>query len=150
MRRDRSFRCKMECVRVHRTCFRYPAHMRVPTRCKRGRWARSRQALRVVYVLQQHSVVPGTTLLLLLYHVLYEPNRRQQKSAGLRSDLHSIVIHPSGHAAPQRQRCSHAPIPVQCVPRSVCTSTWSLSRACYVRACCVLSLCVMRVESLLS
>ena len=30
------------------------------TRCKRGRWARSRQALLVVYVLQQHSVVPGT------------------------------------------------------------------------------------------
>ena len=30
------------------------------TRCKRGRWARSRQALVVVYVLQQHSAAPGT------------------------------------------------------------------------------------------
>ena len=42
-----------------RAGFRYPAQTRVPTRCKRGRWARSRQAL-LVYVLQQHSVLPGT------------------------------------------------------------------------------------------
>ena len=53
---------RRECVSgilLVRTCFRYPAQTRVPTRCKRGRWARSRQAL-LVYVLQQHSVLPGT------------------------------------------------------------------------------------------
>ena len=82
------------------------------------------------------------TVLMLLYRVSYEQNRSYEKMRGfaLTSDLQqqrsSIMMHSCGHPAARRQRCSHAPIPCR-QPRSVCTSTWSLSRACYVRACCV-------------
>ena len=61
-----------------------------------------------------------------------------------------IMMHPSGHPAARRQRCSHAPIPSRqpgTVAGAVCASTWSLSRACDVRACFVPSFCVMRVEN---
>ena len=68
-------------------------------------------------------------------------NLQQQRSC--------IMMHPSGHPAARRQRCSHAQIPSH-QPRSVFASTWSLSRACHVRACCVLSLCVVKVENLSS
>ena len=65
-----------------------------------------------------------------------------KKCGTSRSDLQqqhsSIMMHPCGHPAARRQRCSHAPIPSP-QPRSLCTSTWSLSRACFVRTCCVLS-----------
>ena len=54
-----------------------------------------------------------------------------RESAGLlalTSDLQqhrsSIMMHPSGHTAARRQRCSHALIWSR-QPRSVCTSTWS-------------------------
>ena len=39
-----------------RAGFRYPAQTRVPTRCKGVRWARSRQALLVVYVLYSSTL----------------------------------------------------------------------------------------------
>ena len=58
-----------------------------------------------------------------------------------RSDLQqqrsSIMMHPSGHPAARQQRCSHAPTRSRHT-RSVCTSTWSVSRAWYVRACCAI------------
>ena len=133
--------------------FRCPAQTRVPARCKRGRWARSRQALLVVYVPQQHSEVPDTILLLLLYHVSYNKIEATKKCGASRYDLQQqrsrIMMHPSYHRAARRQRRSHAPI-LSRQPRSVRTSIWSMSRACYVRACCVLSLCVMRVDNLSS
>ena len=123
------------------------------TRCKRGRWARSRQALLVVYVLQQHAVVPDTVhcCRCIMCHTKIEATKKCRVS---RSDLQQrqrsiIMMHPSGHPAARQQRRSHAPIPSR-QPRSVCTSTWSLSRARYVRECCVLSLCVMRDENLSS
>ena len=73
------------------------------------------------------------------------------KSAGPRSDLQQcsrIMMHPSGYPDARRQRCSHVPIPLQCVPRSVWRSIWSLSRSCYVLACCVLSfaLCGLKIS----
>ena len=125
-------------ILLARTGFRYPAQTRVPTRCKRGRWARSRQALLVVYVPQQHSEVPDTILLLLLYHVSYNKIEATKKCGASRYDLQQqrsrIMMHPSYHRAARRQRRSHAPIPSR-QPRSVRTSIWSMSRACYVRAC---------------
>ena len=57
------------------------------------------------------------------------------------------MMHSCGHPAARRQRCSHAPIPSR-QPRSICTSTWFSSRARDVRECCVLSLCVTRLENL--
>ena len=59
------------------------------------------------------------------------------------------MMHPCGHHAAQRQKRSHAPIPSR-QTRSVCTSTWSLSRVRYVRECCVPSSRVMRVENLIT
>ena len=77
---------------------------------------------------------------------------RKVRGFALTSDLQqqrsSIMMHPAGNSAARRQRCSDALIPSR-QPRSVFTSTWSLSRACYVRVCCVLSICVMRVENLM-
>ena len=55
-------------------------------RCKRGRWARSRQALLVVYVLQQNSVVPGT-MHCCCFIIRHTNKIAATKSAGLRSDL---------------------------------------------------------------
>ena len=110
-----------------RAGFRYPAQTRVPTRCKRGRWARSRQALPVVYVLQ-HSVVPGCCDVV---SCAIRTKLKPRKGAGLLALTHdlqqqrsSIIMHPSGHPDARRQRYSHAPIPSR-QPRSVCTSTWS-------------------------
>ena len=59
----------------------------------------------------------------------------------------SIMMHSSGDLAARRHRRSHAAIPSR-HPRSLCTSTWPLSHACYVRACWVVSLCVMRDENI--
>ena len=130
-----------------RAGFRYPAQTRVPTRCKLGRWARSRQVLLVVYVLQPHSVVPCTMHcccdVCLMCHTTKNESVRSAGRFALTSDQQqqccSIMMHPSGHHAAGRQRRSHAPIPSR-QPRSVCTSTWSLSRVQYVCQCCVPSL----------
>ena len=126
----------------------YPAQTLLPTRCKRGRWGRSRQALLIVYVLQHHSVVSCCC-------IMYHMNKLEatKKCGTSRSDLQrqrsSFMMHPSGHPAARQQRCSHAPIPSR-QPRSVCPSTWSLSRACYVRACCVqrYALCGLTISHL--
>ena len=85
------------------------------TRCKRGRWARSRHALLVAYVLQQQSAVPGTVpwcCCIIRHTNKIEATKRCRTS---RSDLQqqqrsSIMMHPSCRPAAQRQRCSHAPI----------------------------------------
>ena len=90
-----------------------------------------------------------------MYHVSHDQNRTYEKcwAFALASDQQqqcsSIMMHSSGYHAARRQRRSHAPIPSR-QPRSVCTSTWSLPRARYVSECCVLSLCVTRVENLSS
>ena len=116
-----------------RAGFRYPAQTRVPTRFRRGRWARSRQALLVVSILQQHSVAPGTVHCCCcdVVSCAIRTKLMIRKSAGLlalTSDLQqqrsSIMMHPSGHPPARRQRCSHAPIPSR-QPHSACTSTWS-------------------------
>ena len=120
-------------------------------RCKRGRWARSRQALLVVDVLQPHAVVPDTVhcCCCIMCHTKIEATKKCRVSrSGLQQRQRCSIMHPSSHPAAQ-QRCSHAPIRSR-QPRSVCKSTWSLSCARYVRECCVLSLCVMRVENLSS
>ena len=98
-----------------RAVFRYPAQTRVPTRCKGGRWARSWQALLVVYVLQQHSLVPGAIRCCCdVVSCAIRTKLKLRKSTGplaLTSDLQqqrNIMMHPSGYPAAQRQRCSHA------------------------------------------
>ena len=96
------------------------------------------------------SVVPGT-IHCCCCCIMWYTNKIEatKKCLASHSDLQqqhsSIMLHPSGHPAAGRKRCMHAPIPFR-QPRSVCTSTSSLSRACYERACCVLSLCAMRVK----
>ena len=143
-RRDPSFSCECGMRARRRAGFRYPAQTRVPTRCKRSRWARSRQALLVVYVLQQHSVLPGT-IHCCCCSIMCHTNKAEAAKKGLfalTSDLPQyqrtrIMMRPSGHPAARRQTCTHAPIPSR-RPRSVFASTLSLSRACYVSACCVL------------
>ena len=93
-----------------------------------------------------HSVVPGTIQYCwcVLSFVIRTKSKLRKRGFALVSDLQrqaassNIMMHPSGHPAARRQRCSHPPIPSR-QPRSVFASTWCLSRACYVRACCVLS-----------
>ena len=144
--------CK--CYQVRRAGFRYPAQTRVPypvqTRSVGTIAATTTCCLRTI---QQHCVVPGTVhcCCCIMCHMKIEATEKCRAS---RSDLQqqqrsSIMMHPSGDPAARRQRCSHATIPPR-QPRSVCTSTWSLSRARYVRECCVLSLSVMRVENVSS
>ena len=113
-----------------RAGFRYPAQTRVPTRFKRGRWARSWQALLVVYVPQQHCVEPGTVHCCCdVVSCAIRTKLKLRKSAGLlalSSDLQqlpaghqhhdlAILLHDDRDATPiqSRQLCS------------VCTSTWS-------------------------
>ena len=79
------------------------------------------------YVLQQHSVVPGTVHC--CFCIMCHTNKIEamKKRRASRSDLQQqhrsrIMMHPSGHPAGRRQRCSHAPIPSR-QPRSVCMST---------------------------
>ena len=150
--RDGSFRCK--CFKCTEPVSGILLKRESLTRCKQGRWARSRQAQLVVYALQQHSVVPGTVHCCCC--IMCHTNKITKKKCRVScSDLQqqqrsSIMMHPSGHPVARRQRRgSHAPIPSR-QPRSVCTSTWSLPRARYVSECCVLSLCVTRVENLSS
>ena len=141
-----------------RAGFRHPVQTRVPTRCQRGRWARSRQALLVVYVLQHQLVEPGSAVHCCcdVVSCAIRTKLKLRRSVGflaLTSDLpqqrSNIMMHPSSHLAARRQRCSHAPIPPR-HPRLVFTSTWSLSRARYVRECCVPLLSIMRVNNLSS
>ena len=112
--RDHS--CRFKCVQVRTAGFRYPSQTRVPTRCKRGPWAPSGQALLVVHVLHQHSVVPGT-IHCCCCCIMCHTNEIESTKKELRSDLQqqqqqrsSIMMHPSGHPAARRQRRSHAPI----------------------------------------
>ena len=66
------------------------------------------------YVLQQHSVVPGTVhcCCCIMYHTKIEATKKCRVS---RSDLQQqqrcSIMHPSGHPAARQQRCSHVPIP---------------------------------------
>ena len=74
------------------------------TRCKRGRWARSRQALLAVYVLQQDAVVPDTVhcCCCIMCHTKIEATKMCRVS---RSDLQQqqrcSIMHPSGHPHPK-------------------------------------------------
>ena len=96
------------------------------TRCKRGRWARSRQALLIVYELQQHAVVLDTVHYVCYYIMCHTKIEATKKCRVSRADLQqqqriSIMMHPSGHPAARQQRCSDVPISSR-QPRSVCTS----------------------------
>ena len=74
------------------------------TRCKRGRWARSRQALLAVYVLQQDAVVPDTVhcCCCIMCHTKIEATKMCRVS---RSDLQQqqrcSIMHPSGRPHPK-------------------------------------------------
>ena len=79
---------RRECVSgilLVRTCFRYPAQTRVPTRCKRGRWARSRQSLLVVHELYSGTLwylALCTVAAMMLYHESYDQNQSYEKVPG--------------------------------------------------------------------
>ena len=80
--RDGSFRCK--CFKCTEPVSGILLKRESLTRCKQGRWARSRQAQLVVYALQQHSVVPGTVPCpCFFYHVSYERNRSYEKGGSI-------------------------------------------------------------------
>ena len=87
------------------------------------------------------------------YVIRTKSQLRKVRGFALTSDLQkqrsSIMMHPAENSAARRHRCSHALIPSR-QPGSIFTSTWSLSRAFYVRVSCVRSLCVLRVENLSS
>ena len=84
------------------------------TRCKRGRWVRSRQALLAVYVLQQDAVVPDTVhcCCCIMCHTKIEATKMcRVYRSDLQQQQRCSIMHPSGHPAARQQRCSHVPIP---------------------------------------